>query len=158
MDRKTSSIINDISTLGKDIKSLKSEQPFGSDTTELKMITLKTPSGDDTIFDITRTLAANERYDFSIVCRDFYDSYPLNMHIAYNKITFQIWVNNMSTPYYGESSGIGVYTPHNGYAMFAPFYDNLETQIINSSSSAITVYIKAYLTTTLENGVLTIYG
>ena len=157
MDRKTSSIITDISTLNKDIKSLKSEQPFGSDTTELKLIIYNNITHNP-FYDVTKTLSANERYSFQIGCQDSNDSYPFNIHFGYSKIIFQIWVNNMSTPYYGESSGIGVFTAYNRYSMFPPLYDYLETQIINSSAAPITIFIKVYAITTLTAGELIWYG
>lgn len=150
MDRKTSSIITDISKLNKDINHLKTTQPFGYDSSELKMVT------NNNTYDLTVSIASGDRYNFSIGCYSNDDVYPFNIHRGYNQMLFQIWVNNMSTPYYGESSGIGVFTPVATNSPFAPNYDLLEVEMVNSSASSITIFIKVYLITTMNNAVVDI--
>ena len=146
MDRKTSSIITDISQLEKETSNLKGVQPFGYDVSDLKMVT------NDNTYDETATLIEGERRNFDIVCFSHDDEYPFNIHRGYSQILFQIWVGDMSTPYYGEASGIGVFTPALTNSPYAPGYDQLSVEIINSSSSTKTIFIKAYVVTTLTNG------
>ena len=150
MDRKTSSIITDISELEKETSNLKGVQPFGYDTSELVMAT------NNNTYDETITLAAGARHDFSIYCWSDDDVYPFNIHQGYSQILFQIWVNDMSTPYYGEVSGIGVFTPVATNSPFAPGNDMLTIEVINSSAAPITIFIKAYAITTLTNPVVQI--
>ena len=150
MDRKTSSIITDISKLNKDINYLKTTQPFGYDSSELKMAT------SDNTYDKVVTFESGARRNFTIECWASDDEYLFNIHKAYNQMLFQIWVNNMSTPYYGESSGLGVFTPEPTNSPFAPLNDTLEIEVINSSAAPITFYIKAYVITTLAYPVVQI--
>ena len=144
MDRKSSSIITDIAKISSGIEDIKGTQPFGYDASDLKMVT----NVND--YDHTYTLSAGDRINIDIYCYNFDDIYPEHT-IGYNQILFQVWVGNMSTPYYGESSGIGIFTPLATNSPFAPGNDRLFFEMINSSSSSKTVFIKAYAITTLPN-------
>ena len=149
MDRKSASIITDIAELQRETNNIKSTQPFGYDASDFKMVT------NANSYDETHTIAAGARLTLDIYCWNSTDVYPEHT-IGYNQILFQIWVNNMSTPYYGESSGIGVFTPISTNSPFAPGNDRLSVEIINSSGSSKTIFIKVYAITTLPNAEVSI--
>ena len=143
MDRKTASIITDISKLNKDINNLKSEQPFGYDTT--KLIKLE----NNNTYDIVKTLTSNARVAYSISSKK--TGAISQQDKSYTRNSFQIWVNNMSTPYYGELSGLGVFTPQDTGSPFNAVNVTTKFQLINSSATSITFYIKIYAITTHQS-------
>lgn len=151
MDRKTSSIITDISKLNKDINHLKTAQPFGYDSSELKLGT------NANTYDLSISLTSGSRATFDMYCWALNDVYPFNIHRGYNQILFQIWLGNMSTPYYGESSGIGVFTPISTNSPFAPRNDMLTVELINSNAGTTAIYIKVYAVSTLQMPTVSIY-
>lgn len=144
MDRKYSDIVSDIKELNDNVDTLKSVQFFGYDTTELKLVQTEDS------YDETVTLLSGQRASFRIICFNN----DIVFKIGYNQILFQLWVNNMSTPYYGESSGIGVFTPAMKREPIAPGSDAIEFEIINSSASTKTIFLKAFAISTYENGVV----
>lgn len=144
MDRKSQSIAKDISSLRKDVDNLKSTQPFGYDTTDLKLIQSSNS------YDEIHVINSGDRLEISGGCYDLDNVYAR----AYNQILFQLWIGNMSTPYYGESSGIGVFTPTNTVSPFAPVIDRVTVELINTSASSKVVYVKWYTITTFKNGTM----
>jgi len=147
MDRKTESIATSISTLDKDIENLKSNQFFGYDT--LKLLKAQTANA----YDVLLTIPSGLRGYITLRCYN-----PDFVSVGYNNILFQAWVGNMSTPYYGETSGIGIFSP---FQTLNPIGggDQLDVQAINSGGGgSINLYIKAYAITTMTNAVVTASG
>jgi len=108
-------------------------------------------------YDSTLTIPSGSRAHYTITCWNNTDVFPDHTE-AYNRILFQLWVNNMSTPYYGELSGIGVFTPIDTTSPFAPGRDQLTIEIINSSATSKTIYLKAYAITTLTSAQVGVDG
>lgn len=151
MDRKTHTIVTEISNLRKEINDIKSTQIVGQDNPELKLL-----STDDS-FDVQHTIAAG---GFVNVFAEF--SYGGAGQLrpwqptAYTQMFFQLWVDNLSSPWEGYTGAINITAFEEEIA--STVTDSVRVGVRNNDGVSHTIFVKFWAITSSIDGQFTVFA
>lgn len=148
MDRKTHNILSEISDIRSDLNEIKSEQTVGQDNPRLRLIS------EDNDFDLEETMAAGS--DLNVFSQFIYGGADLKpwQETAYVQIFFQLWVDDLGSPWEGYIGGINIvaYEEEAGDTVT----DSLRLGIKNNDSIDHTIFMKFWAITSSLGGAFSV--